>query len=623
MTAETDDEDFTAILDHLKSSRGFDFTGYKTASVRRRIGKRLEATESETYSDYLDYLLVHPDEFEVLFNTILINVTAFFRDPDAWEAFTEDVVPRLLAARSSTDPIRIWCAGCASGEEAYTLAIVLCEALGERAFRERVKIYGTDVDEEALDEARQAVYSARQIEGVSEELRARYFTRVDQRFAFRKDLRRALIFGRNDLVQDAPISRVDLLTCRNTLMYFNAETQSRILKRFHFALRPDGHLFLGKSEMLLTRGELFRPVNLRRRIFSPVATSSSSSERILPTPTDPPIRGDAQAVLAAFEASPVAQLVIDRDRTLASVNEAARTLLDVATTDLGRPLQDLRVSYRPAELRAGLDALFAEGRGVDVGPVAIDDRGETRTIEVRLLPIRASDEVIAAVVHFIDVTPQRQLEDELERHKTELSAAYEELQSTIEELETTNEELQSTNEELETTNEELQSTNEELETMNEELQSSNEELETTNDELRSRSLQLNEANSFMDTILTSMGVGVIVVDHEQRVRIWNAQSEDLWGVRREEAVGEHVLGLDIGLPLDLVRAPLREALYAGDRPGEFAIDAVDRRGRTFVCAITIVPLTVDDADSSAAIILARRARDGTPVGPVDGLVGPV
>src|SRR5205823_6616564 len=196
----------------------------------------MQSLRMERYGDYLDYIEGHPEEFIQLFNTILINVTGFFRDTAAWEFLAAEVIPRLIAGKQPHEPMRVWSAGCASGEEAYTLAIVLAEALGLESFRQQVKIYATDVDQEALVQARQASYSARDLQPVSPELRSKYFEAVSNRFVFRPDLRRSVIFGRHDLVQDAPISRLDLIVCRNTLMYFNAETQSSILDRFYFAL---------------------------------------------------------------------------------------------------------------------------------------------------------------------------------------------------------------------------------------------------------------------------------------------------------------------------------------------------------------------------------------------------
>src|SRR3954469_5205437 len=239
-TAQQSSDSLERLLTHLKGTRGFDFTGYKRTSLERRIRKRMEAIGVPDFDEYLEYLEVHQDEFPALFDTILINVTGFFRDPPAWEYYRTEVIPRLLETLGPSEPIRVWSAGCAAGQEPYTLAMVLAEALGTEAYLERVKIYGTEVDEDALNHARQASYSTAEVETIPPPLLERYFEQGDQRFSFRKDLRRALIFGRNDLTQDAPISRIDLLTCRNTLMYFNAETQARILNLFHFALNPWG-----------------------------------------------------------------------------------------------------------------------------------------------------------------------------------------------------------------------------------------------------------------------------------------------------------------------------------------------------------------------------------------------
>lgn len=230
----------------------------------------MQTVSVERFSDYLDYLDVHPEEFIHLFNTILINVTAFFRDPPACDYLAAEVVPRVLAGKGPGGQIRAWCAGCASGEEAYSVAMVLAEALGEGEFRDRVKIYATDVDEEALQQARHAIYSERQVSGAPPALLDKYFERANRLYLIRKELRRALIFGSHDLVQDAPISRIDLLVCRNTLMYFNAETQNKIVSRFHFALNDAGFLFLGKAEMLLTHAKLFTPIELGWRIFAKV-----------------------------------------------------------------------------------------------------------------------------------------------------------------------------------------------------------------------------------------------------------------------------------------------------------------------------------------------------------------
>jgi two-component system CheB/CheR fusion protein len=229
MDASAEPAAFERILEHLRQARGFDFTAYKRPSLMRRITKRMHAVGIASFDEYLDYLQVHPEEFAPLFNTILINVTSFFRDADVWDMLRENIAQ--IQQRDGT-AIRVWSAGCAGGQEPYSAAMVLAELFGSEGFRERVKIYATDVDEDALREARLAIYDARQVVDVPEDLLTKYFARSGDRYTFDRDLRRAVIFGRHDLIQDAPISRVDLLLCRNTLMYFNAEAQARIMARF-------------------------------------------------------------------------------------------------------------------------------------------------------------------------------------------------------------------------------------------------------------------------------------------------------------------------------------------------------------------------------------------------------
>src|SRR4051794_33965885 len=329
MTTQERDPEFEQLLEFLRDERGFDFTGYKRPSLMRRITKRMqEADLHGDYGVYRDYLGQHPEEFAQLFDTILINVTSFFRDAPAWDFLAQEIVPRIIELRTPNDPLRLWSTGCSTGEEAYTLAMVFAEALGTEDFRSRVKIYATDVDEGALGTGRTATYTPAQLEPVPENLRERYFEQANgDGFSFRADLRRAVIFGRHDLVQDPPISRIDLLVSRNTLMYFDTDTQQRILFSFHYALRDEGYLFLGKSEVLIARSPLFSAVDLKRRVFAkargervggqPYQRGGWAADRV-PPPDD--------LADLTFELAPVAQLVVDRTGTLALANRHACTL---------------------------------------------------------------------------------------------------------------------------------------------------------------------------------------------------------------------------------------------------------------------------------------------------------
>jgi two-component system CheB/CheR fusion protein len=609
-TQEAEAEAFETLLEFLKLNRGFDFTGYKRSSLQRRISKRMHEIGVESFADYQDHLEVHPAEFRELFNTICINVTGFFRDPASWDHLVQETLPVLLEAIPAGEQVRVWCAGCASGEEAYTAAIMLAEALGDEAYLARAKIYATDVDEDSLATARQGTYPRERVDSVSPELVERYFEPAGGQFTFRKDLRRTVIFGRNDLVQDAPISRIDLLICRNTLMYFNAETQTRILGHFHFSLNDRGYLFLGKSEMLITRADMFTPVSTKGRVFRKVPRPSLRDRLLVAADGDgeaPQVGSLFQLREGSFDAGPVAQVVVDSAGQLVLANQEARTLFGLTASDLGRPLHDLEFSFRPADLRSAFERV-QDGHAVSLGVVQWESaRGEEHFHEIVATPLVSdAGAFLGGSITFTDVERFERLRGELERSKRELENSYEELQSTVEELETTNEELQSTNEELETTNEELQSTNEELETMNEELQSTNEELETINEELHQRSSELDRVNAFLEGILTSLGVAVAVLDREQRIQIWNDQAEDLWGLRADEVVGQHLLSLDIGLPVEKLRRPLRNALAGNVEGNDVALDAVNRRGRALRCKVACLPLMVSSRDVQGVIVLMEE-----------------
>ena len=605
----TTDPTFEALLLHLKEARAFDFTGYKRSTLLRRVERRMAQIGSTDYLDYLDHLEVHPDEFTALFNTILINVTGFFRDPDAWDYLAREYLPPLVAARPDA-PVRVWSAGCASGEEAYTLAIVLAELLGPEQFRARVKIYATDVDDEGLVQARQGVYTDREIAGVPAELVERYFEKSGHRHAFRRDLRRSVIFGRNDLVQDAPISRVDLLVCRNTLMYFNAETQAKILRRFPFALAEHGLLFLGKAEMLLSHPGLFTPIDLKHRVFRksthrPAVLSPYLPEVPRHAAKTADVTGLDRLRAETFLASPVAQLVVTTDGLVAMTNQRAEALFDVSSRDVGRPFRDLEVSYRPVELRRHIEQAQVERRPIRVTSAEFRRPGTERIfLDVDVIPLVDDDTgLLGTALVFYDVSEAKRLQDDLEATNRQLELAYEELQSTNEELETTNEELQSTVEELETTNEELQSTNEELETMNEELQSTNDELQSINDQLRDTTRQLDDANGFLEAVLRSLRSGVAVLSRDLQVLVWNRRAEDLWGLRRDEAVGQHLLNLDIGLPTEKLRPVIKQALAGGDGPVGIDLDAVNRRGRAVRIRVECSALVGSDGEVSGSVLV--------------------
>ena len=519
MSTPPADGELDTLLNYVHERRNFDFRGYKRASLSRRIYKRMSAVGADDYQGYMDVLEANPGEFAELFDTILINVTSFLRDRDAWDALVADVLPELIQSKAPGESLRIWSAGCASGEEAYTLAVLLAETLGEDRFRADVKIYATDADTNALVEARHGRYNERDlVAAFGEERAARFFDTDGACGVFRPDLRRSLIFGRHDLVQDPPISRIDLLTCRNTLMYFTSDVQRKVLGSFHFALNAGGFLFLGKSEALVARVNLFSPVDARRHIFRKDGERADRGE--LPpgkswvTPTRRHAPGGV--VDALVERSPVAQLVVDASAIVLMANSHARRLLGMGSNDIGAPLRDTGLSLSPSQVRGLIEQVLRDRRAVALTEVTrILANGDSATFDLTCVPL--DDDRLVGLL-FQDVTRYRALRADLEHSQREVESAYEELQSAVEELETTNEELQSSNEELETTNEELHSTNEELETMNEELQSTNEELESINNEVRIRSAEVDDLNAFLQSILGSLRSAVVVLGSEMEVR---------------------------------------------------------------------------------------------------------
>ena len=587
-TGDEADSALEDLLVFIRDARGFDFTGYKRSSLARRIRKRMQEAGVADYVDYRDQLESSAEEFGHLFNTILINVTGFFRDAEIWTFLQRDIMPELLADANDGREIRIWSAGCASGEEAYSLAIAFAEALGIEETAKRVKIYGTDVDDEALQDARAGLYSAKALEALPGEMRGKYFDQNGTQFAFRPDLRRRVIFGRHDLTRDAPISRLDLLVCRNTLMYFNVETQSQVIDRFHFALRESGYLFLGKAEMLLSDGERFDVVSMRQRIFRRQPGVAVPRYQTAPIRFDiaagPEVReGNKERQLRdlALDSAPFAAIGVDAEGIVALINTQMRTLFGMSSRDLGRPFHDLEISYRPVELRSLIERAHAEHRVIRLNSVERRLGGDdVQHFDIHIHPLWGNDGLGAGVMlAFVDTTLATRLQMEVKRNR----------------------------EELDTAHEELQSTNEELETTNEELQSGNEELETMNEEMRLRTAELDEARIFLEGVLSSVAAGVVVLDSELLVRSWNSGAEELWGLRADEVRNQPFFNLDFGLPVASVRDIVHQCLSSGRRAGPVQVAAINRIGRSITCMVTCSPLKDKaDGDGDGAVLLMEE-----------------
>ena len=477
--------------------------------------------------------------------------------------------------------------------------MLLAEEMGVEAVKERVKVYATDLDTDALERARQAEYNSRDMASVPAELVERYFRPSGSGHVFSNELRRSVIFGRHDLLQDAPISRTDLLIFRNTLMYFNADVQSQLVHRLHFSVADHGFLFLGKVEML-SQSDLFDVVDARHRIFRKVNRTSLRSRLLAMAGrvVDPVPIEDDRIVEAAFELRANPEILLDPAGTVLAVNARTREMFGVGLDAVGRPFQDLELSYRPVELRSRIDQVRLEGRVVELDEVSRwTPSGELTFLDIKIVPLVVDGQQLGVVITFVDVSKHRQLREELEQTHRDLEVAYEELQSANEELETTNEELQSTIEELETTNEELSSTNEELQAIN--------------DELRDRTAEVNQVNAYMESVLETLDASVIVVDRALQVRVWNGISFDMCGLRPEEVEGHNFLSLDLGFPVEALGPAIRTCLQGEAPSGPLELDAVSRLGHRIRCQARVAPLKgAQRAVEGAIILISAESRSG-------------
>jgi two-component system CheB/CheR fusion protein len=548
--AEDDERLLAQFLERVRERTGIDFSAYKRPTIMRRLQRRMVATANPRLRDYVRYVNKHPEEFGRLSSAFLIKVTQFFRDTDLFEYLGGTVLPTIIdEARGRGRELRIWSAGCATGEEAYSLAILVAETLGEELESFTVRIFATDLDEEAIAFARRGVYPGSAMDAVRPELLERFFVREGDQYEIVKDLRSMVVFGQHDLGQRAPFPRIDLALCRNVLIYFTGDLQKRALQLFAFSLREGGYLVLGKSESSTPYAEHFVLDQPRLKVYrragervlipparirdtSPVGANRSPARREPEWATDggekqPPTVGTWRSLDRADDLLlrlPVGVVVIDEDYDISFVNAAARRLLGIHGTALGADFVHLAHQLPSDEIRAAVSAAIAGEPRVVTRPLPIEsDDGDTTHVQLLLQPQRAlaGEPASAVVITVLDVSEARRehrdlatevarnredrtlIQGRLERitrSNRELLQANEEmtnanagLQITNEELVVANEEVQAATEEVETLNEELQATNEELETLNEELQATNEELNTTNDDLEVRSAEVAEA----------------------------------------------------------------------------------------------------------------------------------
>ena len=595
------------LLHQLAERRGLELRGYKVTTLERRIRRRMFQLKIGNFREYLEFFTNSPNEINDLLNTILINVTEFFRDPQAWEVLRKTILPYLCRGLRSGDPLRVWSAGCASGEEAYSAAIIIAEHFGSKLADYDVKIYATDIDDDALNTARRAEYAAKLLRRVPPELRAKYFT-GDKVMRVNRDVRRLVIFGKSNLAFDAPISHVKLLICRNALIYFDTATQERIMARLHYALDPGGILFLGKSESQLRSASLFRPIDPKWRFFERVGVPRDDKEIAMPVSSEDDLRArtnEEVSLLKLYYNSLLQTLdpgiiVLDSRDVILIENPAALDLWRISGKKLvGKLLAESELAARCPELPSRLESTRPGNIEVNFECNAPNDR----KIAITLRPIMTEkNKGRAGTLLFMeDISPKEKLQGTIEA----LETTTEELQSANEELETTNEELQSTNEELETTNEELQSTNEELETTNEELQSLNEELETTNEEMELRGKELDSLNARYSDTLENLPWPVMLVDRDHNILIWNSPARKLFGF----GTASSTIGLSLTrlpLPKETTSALVRRYRSALIKTKSVVAKGVSLKGTRShgLMDIHFKPLS-KEGDSGAVLIMFR------------------
>ncbi len=587
-----------AVLELLRTRTRYDFRGYKRERFRRRIEHRMGLQQIEGINRYADFLRSHPEEVDRLFKDLLTGVTAFFREAPAYKELADSVLAELVSKRAADSPIRIWVPGCSTGEEAYSLAIVLAEQLALAQSACRTQIFATDVDEDALEVARAGSYPESIALDVTPQRLQRFFTLDDHRYTIAKSIRESVVFAVHNLTSDPPFSKLDLISCPNVLLYFEPEMQERLLSLFHFALNSGGYLFLGSAEGVDARQELFAPISQRRRIFRRVGPdtrpllefwapvhAAPDAERITVTraPAPPPLAALTDQRLLEYLAP--AAVVVRSNGQIVRFYGALQRYMELPTGEATLDVLTLvRDALKPT-LRAALNEAVRRKRHTVLEARGIRRGRRSAMLRIAVQPVNAPKTMERLwLIIFEELEPPRsrtgatraatQRESDLVRRlEADLRTTKKEQQHLIEQLESGNEELKTAHEEVMSMNEELQSTNEELTTAKEELQSMNEELTTLNAQLQDKVRQLTEVNDDLANLIVSTDIATVFLDTELRIkRFTTAASQvlNLWPA-------------DSGRPLDHIATTLtnldlsREARTVLDtlRPVEKEVPAQD------------------------------------------------
>src|SRR5690349_14496884 len=622
MTAKADDP-VRDLLAQVSSQTNIDFRNYKSSTILRRIGRRIAITHNGNIRDYADFLRTHPDEVKELVKAFLIKVTGFFRDPEAYEFLKSHIIPELIdRGRDNGRTLRVWSAGCATGEEAYSLALLIADHLGPDFPEWNVKIFATDLAGDAINFARRGVYPENVLKDMPDDYRGRYFERIDQGYRISKALRQAVIFGQQDISRGVPFPRIDLVSCRNLLIYLKPDLQQVVLDLFAYSLhQAQGYLFLGKAETARPTKATFELIDKKWKIYrclgGPINFPVNEGALQMNVPNDSwkeARRRQTSAILqpthdlsqAEIEISQlrrvnetmlrytnVAVVIIDSQYRILTINPAARRLLSIRDVAYDQDFLHTVRGMPYQEVRRAIDNAFREHNTMTLEELELDQlsEGSGRYVSFTIMVMQGEQPAPdLAVITALDVTDQVQIKKRLDvvqrEHaelvgelsaankrlgtmNKELQDANEELQAANEELMLTQEELQATNEEFEATNEELQATNEELETNNEELQATNEELQTTNDELTARTVELQELTKQyrteqlqLATMLERFPHYVMVLDAaDLTVQALNPSYRQLLGDRDVNGLplSELFTGKQVDELIKVLKASMREA----------------------------------------------------------------
>ncbi|GJQ60757.1 MAG: chemotaxis protein CheR [Candidatus Scalindua sp. AMX11] len=580
-TEQTYQNTITKILLQIRNKTGHDFFSYKQNTTRRRIERRMAVHQIDKVSDYLEYLRENPLEVDSLYKDMLIGVTNFFRDPDAFEILKEKVLIGLLNSKRSNSNLRIWVPGCATGEEAYSIAILVAEIIDKMQRHYNVQIFGTDIDNDAIEFARGAIYPDSIAADVTVERLNRYFIKDEGSYKVKKKIREMLVFATQSLIKDPPFSRLDLVSCRNVMIYMNTTLQKRILPIFHYTLNADGYLFLGTSETIGEFTDLFSTVNSKWKIYQRRGTVIERVTGFPIIPIDDRItdqqKQDEKNGLKGINMYQLAErevintyappfVVINEKHDVLYVNGQVYKYL---LTPVGVPSFNI-IKMAHEDLRYKLSTLLhkmtKKREVITTSGLTIKYNGGFLTIDLTIRPLFIEDDKKGLmIVIFEEKTPQKKIVQErrpsskMKKEDVKITVLQQELKSTKEYLQATIEELETSNEELKSTNEELQSTNEELETSKEEQQSTNEELETVNSELQNKVNELSRANNDLNNLLASTEVATIFLDTKLNVVRFTPSATSLFSFRSTD-INRPISDINAKFDYDSLNYDTREVL---------------------------------------------------------------